>query len=845
MESVFDDGRRPLSLSYKSKINNEYIPILSRSMKWTLTDLKKHDIENGKKEAYSHDSAYRLRQVENVQNNTTYEYEIDGVEDVNRFTKTQNGIPEIKETVCNERHQLVQYNGMDLAYDKNGNLTHFKHNYVYNWKNQLVKVITGSGVNVEYKYDALGRRIVKKVKDPNSETVTRYVHDGYQVIEERNGSDQVLYRYTYGNGIDERIEIEKSYEDENNNIKWKSYLPLHDSIGNVTALTDDKGKVIEKYNYSPYGEVTYSNTESAPGIDNIRIENGKIRIRFDRQVDLDKIAIHLYIKVTQEVIAGTSTIESKAREIWHTPSIFPEDETLTIKLQAKSGPLEPGEPIEIFSHDFEYHGEQKKILHDSGPPRVDRVISAKDEFTIVFSEDVEPGSVTDSVELKNGAINVTGTIEKVGENEYKFIPDESLSEQVLYSLGVSGVKDLVGKTMTGFNHTFIYNENLSLVFNYSILTENDESIVGNNSLFHGRTYEPEVGLYYYRNRYYHSKLGRFLQQDPMGYADSMNLYQAFGMNPVNFVDPFGTIANPEYDPLAVQSAYMQFRHHYGSHSAAMKRMYHYKYAIRSGVNDTMRLADTLYENALAQSYYYDALDTTPGQFAKDALAGTINVGFEMMSWGFKIMSMGEPKACEKIDKIKTSVQGGVIKILGARKNSIGYMAGTFYGPAVAGGVSAGLSSKAGKVVDIADFPEDTLSVSKSGSKVPWEYGELDDALGATDKFGNITIKKGVTGKELVDTLRHESVHRFFSPKSGLFKELRANIGMSAYNRSHLVRFLEEGIAETYATGNFMTGFTFPLYGYGIKKIRLVAETVIYVGLIVSSIYSGKLLLNGR
>jgi RHS repeat-associated protein len=56
---------------------------------------------------------------------------------------------------------------------------------------------------------------------------------------------------------------------------------------------------------------------------------------------------------------------------------------------------------------------------------------------------------------------------------------------------------------------------------------------------HGRTYEPEVGLYYYRNRYYHPKLGRFLQQDPMGYMDSMNLYQGFGMNPVNFVDPYG------------------------------------------------------------------------------------------------------------------------------------------------------------------------------------------------------------------------------------------------------------------------------------------------------------------
>jgi len=32
---------------------------------------------------------------------------------------------------------------------------------------------------------------------------------------------------------------------------------------------------------------------------------------------------------------------------------------------------------------------------------------------------------------------------------------------------------------------------------------------------------------------------RFLQTDPMGYKDSLNLYQAFNQNPVNFVDPMG------------------------------------------------------------------------------------------------------------------------------------------------------------------------------------------------------------------------------------------------------------------------------------------------------------------
>jgi RHS repeat-associated protein len=33
--------------------------------------------------------------------------------------------------------------------------------------------------------------------------------------------------------------------------------------------------------------------------------------------------------------------------------------------------------------------------------------------------------------------------------------------------------------------------------------------------------------------------GKFFQTDPMGYQDSMNLYQAFNMNPINFVDPMG------------------------------------------------------------------------------------------------------------------------------------------------------------------------------------------------------------------------------------------------------------------------------------------------------------------
>jgi RHS repeat-associated protein len=66
-----------------------------------------------------------------------------------------------------------------------------------------------------------------------------------------------------------------------------------------------------------------------------------------------------------------------------------------------------------------------------------------------------------------------------------------------------------------------------------------KSSIGNNILFQGREYDNELNLYYFRARYYDPIMGRFLSTDPMGYADSMNLYQAFNMNPVNFVDPFG------------------------------------------------------------------------------------------------------------------------------------------------------------------------------------------------------------------------------------------------------------------------------------------------------------------
>jgi len=49
----------------------------------------------------------------------------------------------------------------------------------------------------------------------------------------------------------------------------------------------------------------------------------------------------------------------------------------------------------------------------------------------------------------------------------------------------------------------------------------------------------ETSLYNFRMRYYDPELCRFLSLDPEGYKDSVNLYQSFNQNPVNFTDPYG------------------------------------------------------------------------------------------------------------------------------------------------------------------------------------------------------------------------------------------------------------------------------------------------------------------
>lgn len=76
-----------------------------------------------------------------------------------------------------------------LAYDDNGNLSvdTYGRQYTYDCENQLVSVTLAEDTEITYKYDAFGRRVEKTVDDGETETTTKFIYDGFEVVAEYDG----------------------------------------------------------------------------------------------------------------------------------------------------------------------------------------------------------------------------------------------------------------------------------------------------------------------------------------------------------------------------------------------------------------------------------------------------------------------------------------------------------------------------------------------------------------------------------------------------------------------------------------------------------------------------------
>ena len=87
-------------------------------------------------------------------------------------------------------------------------------------------------------------------------------------------------------------------------------------------------------------------------------------------------------------------------------------------------------------------------------------------------------------------------------------------------------------TYDAYGKATIYNQNGAAVA---------ISAVGSPFQFTGREWDGESGLYFYRARTYDRDTGRFLQRDPLGESQGLNLFRYVRNSPTNFRDPSGLI----------------------------------------------------------------------------------------------------------------------------------------------------------------------------------------------------------------------------------------------------------------------------------------------------------------
>ena len=396
--------------------------------------------------------------------------------------------------------------------DKNGAIQ-----YEYDRLNRIINTTHPEDIQVGYEYDSLGNRT--KLTYPDS-TYINYSYDELNRLKGINDqADQELIAYNYDalslrknltllNGNQSTYQYDEinrllSLANQTSSLSTiSSFNYTYDKVGNRKSMTTLQG--MHSYTYDAIYQLMGADYPEGHDFPDIGFTYDSLgnRIHIDKQgtaVNYATNSMNQYTSVGDAAYA----YDENGNLISDGESAYEydyENHLISASNLSHAGISYEYDP---FGRRVEKNvdGEITKYIYDG-----DQVIFETDSAGVITAKYVYGAGIDEVVTMQRG-----GSI--------YFYHYDGLGN-------VSDITDAIGSVVESYSYD-AYGNSL------------DSSSVGNPYLFNGRRFDTETGLYNYRARYYDPEIGRFLQTDPLGYYDNVNLYSCVNNNSLNWVDPFG------------------------------------------------------------------------------------------------------------------------------------------------------------------------------------------------------------------------------------------------------------------------------------------------------------------
>ena len=403
-------------------------------------------------------------------------------------------------------------------------------NYTFDLASNVASIYSSSvhGASMSYTYDSLNR--LSTVVDnnlPAGQNTTTYAYD----------TASNLVTVTYPNGLQSTIQYDSLNRLTSLASSTASYNYQLGATGNRTGATEQSGRTLA-WNY----DGIYRLTSEAVGNDPSG-GNGEV------DYTLDPVGNRTS---TNSSLPGVHSVALSGFNLddWLSPETY----------DANGNTLTTGG--KTFAYDSENHlmsmnGGAVTMIYDGFGNRVSKTVGNVTTKYLV-EDDVNPTGLPQVFEESvNGVVLRTYTygLQRISENQ---VINNAWTTSFYGYDGFGSVRQLTNLSGT-ITDTYNYDAFGNLL--------SSPGPTPNNYLYRGEQYDPDLGLYYLRARYYNPSTGRFMSRDPEdGYINlpkTLHKYLYAAGDPVNGIDPRGREdmfeTGATMDASALTTAKMVFR----------------------------------------------------------------------------------------------------------------------------------------------------------------------------------------------------------------------------------------------------------------------------------------------